>query len=92
MVNLVLQQQEVAMSIAILIDTPFLSISEYARRTGQSAKTIRNDMEAGLVPFYQRHRGSKRLVNMVQLLQMANVGANELEPWNNPEEVLRLNS
>ncbi len=78
------------MSIAILIDTPFLSIGEYARRTGVTAKTVRNDMESGLIPFYQRHRGAKRLVNMVQLTQMAASQGESPEPWNQSQEVAQI--
>lgn len=78
------------MSIAILIDTPFLSIEEYAKRTGVSVRTVRNDMESGLIPFYQRHRKAKRLVNMVQLTQMAASQGAELEPWNRPQEIAQI--
>lgn len=75
------------MSIAILIDTPFLSIPEYAKRTGLSVRTVRDDMESGLIPFYQRARKSKRLVNMVALTQMAASQAETPEPWNQPQQV-----
>ena len=78
------------MSIAILIDTPFLSIPEYAKRTGLSVRTVRDDMESGLIPFYQRARKSKRLVNMVVLAQMAASQAVEAEPWNLPQEIARI--
>lgn len=78
------------MSIAILIDTPFLPIEEYARRCGIPAKTVRNDMESGLIPFYQRHRGAKRLVNMVALAQLAASQGENPEPWNQPQEVAHI--
>ena len=75
------------MSIAILIDNPFLSIPEYAKRTGLSVRTVRDDMESGLIPFYQRARKSKRLVNMVALAQMAASQVNNPEPWNQPQQI-----
>jgi len=75
------------MSIAILIDTPFLSIPEYAKRTGLSVRTVTDDMESGLIPFYQRARKSKRLVNMVALTQMAATAAETPEPWNQPQQI-----
>lgn len=75
------------MSIAILIDTPFLSIPEYAKRTGMSVRTICDDMESGLIPFYQRKRKSKRLVNMVALAQMAAASSANPEPWNDPQQI-----
>lgn len=75
------------MSIAILIDTPFLSIPEYAKRTGLSVRTVRDDMESGLIPFYQRARKSKRLVNMVALAQMAASQVKNPEPWNQPQQI-----
>jgi len=78
------------MSIAILIDTPFLSIPEYAKRTGLSIRTVRDDMESGLIPFYQRARKSKRLVNMVALAQMAASHSAEVEPWNQPQQIGEL--
>jgi hypothetical protein len=89
-VDPLLHQQELEMSIAILIDTPFLSIEEYAKRTGLTVRTVRNDMEAGLIPFYQRHRKTKRLVNMVQLTQMAASHSVEVEPWNQPQEIAQI--
>ena len=75
------------MTIAILIDTPFISIEEYAKRTGFSVRAIRDDMESGLIPFYQRARKSKRLVNMVALAQMAATAAKSPEPWNQPQQI-----
>lgn len=79
--------QEQQMTIAILIDTPFLSIPEYAKRTGLSVRTVTEDMETGLIPFYQRMRKSKRLVNMVALAQMAATAAESPEPWNHPQQI-----
>lgn len=79
--------QEWQMTIAILIDAPFISIEEYAKRTGFSVRAIRDDMESGLIPFYQRARKSKRLVNMVALAQMAATAAKSPEPWNQPQQI-----
>jgi hypothetical protein len=78
------------MTIVIYIDTPFLSISEYARRTGQAVKTIRNDIDTGLLPTYQRAKGAKHLINMVVLAQIAASKAPPLEPWNRPQKVAEL--
>lgn len=75
------------MSIAILIDAPFISIEEYAKRTGFSVRAVRDDMESGLIPFYQRARKSKRLVNMVALAQMAAASSATPEPWNDPQQI-----
>lgn len=75
------------MAIAVLIDTPFLSIEEYSRRTGFSTEVIRDDMESGLIPFYQRKRRCKRLVNMVALTQMAAISSASPEPWNQPQQI-----
>lgn len=75
------------MAIAILIDTPFLSIPEYAKRTGLSVRTVTDDMESGLIPFLQRKRKAKRLVNMVALAQMAATSSANPEPWNDPQQI-----
>ena len=78
------------MTIGIYIDTPFLSIPEYARRTGQAVKTIRNDIDTGLLPTYQRAKGAKHLINMVALAQIAASKSEQLEPWNNPQQIAPL--
>jgi len=75
-----------------MIDTPLLSIAEYARRTGQSPRTVTNDMDTGLIPVYQRKKDAKRLVNMVALAQLAAIHTPAVEPWNAPQQVAELNA
>ena len=79
------------MPTPILIDTPFLDIAEYARRTNQSIDTVRRDIETGLIPIYQQAKGKKRLVNMIALAKIADSLCPALEPWNHPQQVSELN-
>ena len=78
------------MTIAVMIDTPLLSIAEYARRTGQSPRTVTNDMDSGLIPVYQRKKDAKRLVNMVALAQLAASKTAPIDPWNQPQKIAEL--
>ena len=78
------------MTTHILIDTPFLSIKEYARRTNQAQETVRKDIESGVIPYYQQDKGKKRFVNMIALAKLANSLCEPLEPWNQPQQVSEL--
>lgn len=80
------------MTTSIVIDTPFLSIKEYARRTNQAVDTVRKDIESGLIPVYQQAKGKKRLVNMIALARIADSLCAPLEPWNQPHQVASLDS
>jgi len=57
----------------ILVDTPFCTPEEYARRTGQSLSTVRTQLDEGALPFVQplKKKGSRRLVNLMQLAKEA---------------------
>jgi len=58
---------------AILIDTPYCTAEEFARRTGQSLSTVRTQLDNGQLPFFQpaQKRKSRRLINMMQLAKEA---------------------
>lgn len=53
----------------ILIDTPYTTVRELARRSGQSERAIRNDIQCGRTLIREKVDGSKEavLVNMVAL-------------------------
>lgn len=57
----------------IAIDTPYVTVAEYARRTGQSNSSIRNEIEAGRYLVRAKAEGSKSavLINMVHLTMEA---------------------
>jgi len=53
----------------IAIDTPYTTVRELSRRTGQSERAIRNEIERGRYLIREKSEGSKEavLVNMVHL-------------------------
>lgn len=57
----------------ITIDTPYTTVRELARRTGQSERHIRNEIEKGRLLVREKNEGSKEilLVNMVHLAMEA---------------------
>ena len=57
----------------ITIDTPYVTISELVRRSGQSDSAIRNEIELGNFLIRPKQPGSKSavLVNMVHLAMEA---------------------
>lgn len=57
----------------IAIDTPYTTVRELSRRTGQSERSIRNDIERGRILIREKNEGSKEavLVNMVHLTMEA---------------------
>lgn len=57
----------------ITIDTPYTTVRELARRSGQSERTIRNEIEKGRILIREKTEGSKEavLVNMVHLAMEA---------------------
>lgn len=75
------------MSINICIDLPLMKASEYARRQGVSADSVKTLMDRGELPFIQNKRGSTRYVNMVALTAMAAEQVKKPEPWNLPHQI-----
>lgn len=69
------------MNMTLSLDTPMLSIDEYARRTGVSIDSVRKQMEKGHLPFIQNGTRGTRYVNMVQLTQRC-AEANADKQWN----------
>lgn len=53
----------------ITVDTPYTTVRELARRSGQSERAIRNDIERGRILVRTKSEGSKEalLINMVAL-------------------------
>lgn len=53
----------------ITIDTPYTTVRELARRSGQSERAIRNDIERGRILVRAKAEGPKEalLINMVAL-------------------------
>lgn len=69
------------MSLTLSLDTPLLSLSEYATRTGISIDSVRKQMEKGHLPFIQHETRGTRYINMVQLTQKC-AEANADKAWN----------
>lgn len=57
----------------ITIDTPYTTVREFARRTGQAERTVRNEIEKGRLLVRDKTEGSKEalLVNMIHLAMEA---------------------
>lgn len=53
----------------ISIDTPYVTVGEYARRSGQSDTAIRREIELGRYLIRPKAKGSKSavLINMVHM-------------------------
>lgn len=63
------------MSQIFQIDTPYLSLDEYAKRTGQSLGSVVNQANRGQLPvenFTEENKRGKRFVNMIALFKQAN--------------------
>lgn len=69
------------MTMTLSLDTPLLSLDEYASRTGISVDSVRKQMEKGHLPFIQHENRGTRYINMVQLTQRC-AEANNDKPWN----------
>jgi hypothetical protein len=69
------------MNMTLSLDTPLLSLSEYASRTGISIDSVRKQMEKGHLPFIQHEVRGTRYINMVQLTQRC-AEANSDKRWN----------
>lgn len=57
----------------IVIDTPYTTVTELARRTGQSESLIRKEIKSGRLLIREKAEGSKGavLVNMVHIAMEA---------------------
>lgn len=57
----------------IAIDTPYVTVGEYAKRSGQSDSAIRREIELGRYIIRPKAEGSKSavLINMVHLAMEA---------------------
>jgi hypothetical protein len=53
----------------VSIDTPYTTVRELSRRSGQSERAIRNEIERGRMLIREKGEGSKEavLVNMIHL-------------------------
>ena len=55
--------------VQVVIDTPYVTVAEFARRAGLSERTVRHKVGTGELPICEKAQGSKSsvLINMVQL-------------------------
>jgi len=53
------------------IDTPYLSVEEYARRTGFSVRSVRERCLQGRLPVAPRRDGERYMINNAKLMQEA---------------------
>ena len=56
---------------AILIDAPYITQREYARRTGLTYSSVRSRVERGELPVYRPKASSSALINMMVLAKEA---------------------
>lgn len=57
-----------AQKMTFQIPEPYLPLSEYARRTGQTERAVRSDAEKGKLPLKERQKDREKMeVNMVAL-------------------------
>lgn len=75
------------MAMNICLDLPQMEVAEYARRQQVSVDSVKQLMDAGVLPFVQRKRGCKRMVNMVALAAQAAALYEKQDPWNQPEQI-----
>ncbi len=69
------------MNMTLSLDTPLLTLPEYARRSGATVNVVRKQCENGQLPFIQNGTGGTRYINMVQLTQRC-MEANADKPHN----------
>ncbi len=69
------------MNITLALDTPLLSIAEFAKRSGITIRSVQKQCETGQLPVIQRGVRGIRYINMVQLTQRC-AESNSNEPWN----------
>lgn len=68
------------MSITITVDSPVLSIPEFARRTGQTECAVAAQMDRGALPFIQYQPRASRFVNIITLIKICEE-SNADKPW-----------
>ncbi len=66
----------------VSFDTPMLSLSEYARRTGITVDSVRNQILQGQLPVIQHETRGTRYINMVKLTEFC-MEADADKPHNN---------
>ena len=60
------------MQFQILVDTPYLSVKEYARRTGQTRGAVAQQARAGKLPVKPRNSDQEKIfINNALLLRQA---------------------
>ncbi|WP_019615116.1 hypothetical protein [Psychromonas ossibalaenae] len=69
------------MNMTLSFGPPLLSLEEYARRTGITIDSVRNQIIKGQLPFIQHGTRGTRYINMVQLTQLC-LEANTDNPHN----------
>lgn len=59
--------------VQVVIDTPYVTVSEFAKRTGLSERGVRLKINQGEIPTREKTAGAKTsvLINMVQLALQA---------------------
>ncbi|MFL6969018.1 hypothetical protein ACJ6X8_22555 [Pseudomonas alvandae] len=62
----------------ILLDTPYTTVRELARRSGQSERAIRNDIQCGRILIREKTDGSREAV-LVNMVALAAEAAEQLE-------------
>lgn len=68
----------------ILIDTPYTTVRELARRSGQSERAIRNDIQCGRILIREKTDGSREAV-LVNMVALAAEAAEQLERTSNTQ-------
>ncbi|QSB20636.1 hypothetical protein JN403_06790 [Pseudomonas sp. 15A4] len=73
----------------ICIDTPYVTVSEYARRSGQSDSAIRKEIELGHFLIRPKTEGSKSSV-LINMVHMAIEAAEQAERVLGPSAKIRV--
>ena len=56
---------------AILVDSPYVTIREYARRTGLSSASVKGRVDRGELPVYRPQGSSSVFINMMVLAKQS---------------------
>lgn len=56
---------------AILVDSPYVTLREFARRTGLTYSSVRSRVDSGELPVYRPQAGNSVFVNMMALAKQA---------------------
>ncbi len=73
----------------ISIDTPYVTVGEYARRSGQSDSAIRREIELGRYLIRPKPDGSKSAV-LINMVHMAIEAAEQAERVLGPSAKIRV--